>query len=131
MKPSVPDLIVKLDQAGLMAYGGATWDWHRVHYDGDLARQRGLKGPIADGQMFGALIARQIRKWAGPCARFVEMEFRNRRFVTPPNVVTISSQILSSQIIEGSDRVDIVSTIRDQDGQIIVENARTIIEVPK
>lgn len=131
MRPSVPDLVVKLDQAALMAYGGATWDWHRVHYDSDLARKRGLKGPIADGQMFGALIARQLRKWAGPCARFVEMEFRNRQFVVAPSVVTISSHVLSFQAGEECDRIDIVSTVRDQDGQVVVDNARTLLEVPK
>lgn len=131
MKPPIPDLVVELDVSRLMAYGGATWDWHRLHYDSKLAHERGFSGPVADGQMFGALIARQIRKWAGPRARFVEMEFKNRQFVTAPSVVTISSQVVSCEASEESKRIDITSAVRDQHGRIIIENAHTVIEVSK
>ena len=30
---SVPELTRELGAAVLMAYGAATWDWHRLHYD--------------------------------------------------------------------------------------------------
>lgn len=131
MSESIPDLVVSLDRATLMAYGGATWDWHCVHYDSDAAKARGLKGPIADGQMFGALIARQIRKWAGPRGRFIELEYRNRLFVLAPNTVTITSEIASSQDNGAWKRVEVKASVRDQDGNVVVESARIVVEVPR
>lgn len=131
MRPLIPDLVVELDRSRLMAYGAATWDWHRVHYDSDLARERGFSGPIADGQMFGALIARQIRNWAGPSAKFIEMEFKNRHFVSAPNVITISSRVAASHAVGQSERLDILSAVHDRQGRAVVENARTVLEVPK
>ena len=45
----------------MVAYAGATWDWHRLHYDPDFARPRRLTGPVVDGQVFGALLAERSR----------------------------------------------------------------------
>ncbi|MCC7086254.1 MAG: hypothetical protein IT427_14720, partial [Pirellulales bacterium] len=127
MRPPIPNLVVELDRPRLMAYGAATWDWHRLHYDSDLARERGFGGPIADGQMFGALIARQIRKWAGPHAKFIEMEFKNRRVLVAPNVVTIASRVASCEVCGECDRLDILSAIHDREGMVVVDNARTVL----
>jgi acyl dehydratase len=60
----------------LVAYGAATWDWHRLHYDADYARSRKLPGAIVDGQAFGALLARAALDWAGPRAFIAKMSLR-------------------------------------------------------
>jgi acyl dehydratase len=60
----------------LVAYGAATWDWHRLHYDADYARSRKLPGVIVDGQAFGALLARAALDWAGPRAFIAKMSLR-------------------------------------------------------
>jgi acyl dehydratase len=129
MNGPIPNLVFKLDISKLMAYGGATWDWHRLHYDTELARSRGFAGPVVDGQMFGALIARQIRKWAGPRARFIEMEFKNQQVVTAPSLVTVSSQVIGSAVVGGATQIDVASTIHDDVSCVIIKDARTRIEV--
>ncbi len=60
----------------LMAYGAATWDWHRVHYDLDYARARKLPGLLIDGQVYGAIFARLATRWAGPDAFLSAMKLR-------------------------------------------------------
>src|SRR5262245_33335713 len=60
----------------LFAYGAATWDWHRMHYDVGFARSNGLAAPVIDGQMYGALFARAAMNWAGPRAFMKKMSFR-------------------------------------------------------
>ena len=52
----------------LVAYGAATWDWNRMHYDVEHARSMKLPNPVIDGQAFGALFARAALDWAGPRA---------------------------------------------------------------
>ena len=60
----------------LFAYGAATWDWHRMHYDLELARSRGLPGAVIDGQMYGALFARAAMDWAGARGFVTRLSFR-------------------------------------------------------
>ena len=60
----------------LVAYGAATWDWNRMHYDVEHARRMNLPNPVIDGQAFGALLARAALDWAGPRAFIRRLSFR-------------------------------------------------------
>lgn len=128
---ALPDLVVRLELPTLMAYGAATWDWHRMHYDAESARARGFQGPVVDGQMFGALIARQIRAWAGNRARFVALEFRNRGLVIAPSTVTVVSRVASRESIGGAERIEIHSEVLDEAGRRVVDQGRAILELPQ
>lgn len=72
----LPVLKKRFTAVDLVAYGAATWDWHRLHYDADYARSRKLPGAIVDGQAFGALLARAALEWAGPRAFIIRMSLR-------------------------------------------------------
>jgi acyl dehydratase len=72
----LPVLQKRFTAVDLVAYGAATWDWHRLHYDADYARSRKLPGAIVDGQAFGALLARASLEWAGPRAFIIRMSLR-------------------------------------------------------
>ena len=78
MKPG--DKLAPLEKAfasvDLFGYGAATWDWHRMHYDAELARARGLPAPIIDGQMYGAVFARAALEWAGPRGFITRLSFK-------------------------------------------------------
>lgn len=76
----VPTLTRLIDQPAMVAYAGATWDWHRLHYDMDFAKTLGFSGPVVDGQVFGALMAECLQDWLGPQAWIRELSFR---FKTP------------------------------------------------
>lgn len=65
-----------LELADLVAYGGATWDWHRMHYDAGWARTAGVPSPVVDGQQLGALLAEAVQDWLGPQARLRRLGFR-------------------------------------------------------
>lgn len=96
-----PDLERRLTQRHLIAYAGATWDWHRLHYDDAYARRAGMAGPVVDGQMLGALLAEQAlavaegldrtggnRAGPAPRARLTRLTFRNRSPVVAGETVT-------------------------------------------
>ena len=72
-----------IDLPRMMAYGAATWDFIRVHYDADHARELGFPGPFVDGQMLGAFLAQHVQDWAGPHAFLRKLGFRNRVMVYP------------------------------------------------
>lgn len=73
---TLPVLEKTFTTVDLFAYGAATWDWHRMHYDAELARSKGFSGPVIDGQMYGALFARVAMRWAGPRGFITGMSLR-------------------------------------------------------
>ena len=79
----LPSLHKQIDLPRMMAYGAATWDFIRVHYDADHARELGFAGPFVDGQMLGAFLAQHTQDWAGPGGFLRKLGFRNRVMVYP------------------------------------------------
>jgi len=73
---TLPVLEKTFTTVDLFAYGAATWDWHRMHYDAEYARSKGFPGPVIDGQMYGALFAAVAMKWAGPRASMRKMSLK-------------------------------------------------------
>ena len=76
----VPVLVRAIGAADMVAYAGATWDWHRLHYDHDWLTERGLAAPVVDGQLFGALLVEAVQDWLGPAATVRRLSMR---FVAP------------------------------------------------
>ena len=74
----LPKLEKTFGPADLVAYGAATWDWHRLHYDLGYARAAGLPNVVLDGQAYGALFARHALDWCGPRAFIAKLAFRMR-----------------------------------------------------
>jgi acyl dehydratase len=72
----VPELVRTVALPDMVAYAGATWDWHRLHYDPAYLAGRGLDRPVVDGQLFGALLAEQLQDWLGPAARIRTLHLR-------------------------------------------------------
>jgi acyl dehydratase len=72
----VPPLTRTIGLADMVAYAGATWDWHRMHYDSEYLTAARLSRPIVDGQMLGALLAETVQDWLGPAAFLRSLEFR-------------------------------------------------------
>ena len=64
----LPEQAHTFTEVDLVAYGAATWDWHRLHYDKAHAQSMQLPGVLIDGQAFGAVFARDAMRWAGPTA---------------------------------------------------------------
>ncbi|MFD7432140.1 MaoC/PaaZ C-terminal domain-containing protein [Streptomyces sp. NPDC059818] len=80
----------------MVAYAGATWDWHRLHYDTEYVAARGLPAPVVDGQVLGALLAEQLQRWLGPqCVlrtlhfRFAQPVFAGESVVCTGRVTTV------------------------------------------
>lgn len=127
----VPDLHRTLRAADLVAYAGATWDWHRLHYDQAFAQTRSLDAPIVDGQMLGALLAEHVQDALGPRCRIVRMSFRFRTLVFADETVTVQGRITAvDDVADQPDRrrVTVVHSVQAPGGTAI-QDAVTVAEV--
>jgi len=88
----IADLVREITLPRMVAYAGAAWDWHRLHYDQAYATQRGLPAPVVDGQMLGALLAEQVQDHYGPDTFITEMQFRFAAMVFAGDTVTIRAE---------------------------------------
>ena len=73
----LPDLIRTITLTDMVAYGAATWDYHRLHYDRDYAINAGMERPVVDGQMLGALFAEQLTRSLEPGQWISRLFYRN------------------------------------------------------
>jgi acyl dehydratase len=133
MKPTsgeaLPVLEWKLDLSNLVTYAGATWDWHRWHYDSALAAAAKLPGPIVDGQILGALLARQASAWAGPRCRIRHMKFRFKSMVFAGETVRCESEVTSAARVNDALIVSLTQQVLVGE-RIVIDSASLELEVP-
>lgn len=124
----LPPLERNVTMATLVAYGAASWDWHRYHYDQALAQSLGLQGPFVDGQMFGGLFAKQVLDWAGPNAWLRKLSLRYRTLVFPPAQLIFRGQVSGVQEQDGRQTVDCELFIEAGENGPVVATASATVE---
>ena len=94
----------------MVAYAGATWDWHRLHYDLDYLKSKGLKSPVVDGQVFGAYAVQAIQDWLGASAFISALDFRYASLVFAEEIVQVSGEVteVSGDGLSLSLKIDVV-----------------------
>lgn len=97
---AVPALERTIELPDMVAYAGATWDWHRLHYDPEFAASRGMPAPVVDGQMLGALMAEHAMDHLGPGAFITKLGFRLRAPVVAGDTIRVEGEVTSAE--EGS-----------------------------
>ena len=113
----VPVLTKHCTLTSMIAYAGATWDWHRLHYDHEYLESKGLAAPVVDGQVFGAYVVQAIQDWLGESAFISELDFRYAGLVFAEEHVQVSGEVTesSSSEVAISLKIDVV----DANGLII------------
>ena len=123
-------LVKEISMARMMAYGAATWDFIRIHYDADYARELGFDGPFVDGQMLGGFLTQHVQDWAGPGAFLRKLAFRNRVMAYPGDSLTCRGVVTNCSIEEEGGMVQCDLWIENQRGEKVVEPASALVRVP-
>jgi acyl dehydratase len=114
----------------MVAYAGATWDWHRYHYDLQLAHEMGLPAPFVDGQMLGGLLAKMLLRWAGPEAMLRRLWLRYRALLFPGESIACTGVV--EEVRQQGPFLLLVCRleVRAGDGRPVVDQAGAEVEVP-
>jgi acyl dehydratase len=123
-------LVKEISMARMMAYGAATWDFIRIHYDADYARELGFDGPFVDGQMLGGFLAQHVQDWTGPGAFVRKLAFRNRVMAYPGDSLTCRGVVTNCSIEEEGGMVQCDLWIENQRGEKVVEPASALVRFP-
>lgn len=106
-----------IELADMVAYAGATWDWHRMHYDHQYVTVKGFDAPVVDGQVFGALLVEQAQDALGPRARVREQAFRFRSMVHAGETVRCEATVTAST----DGRIELEQRV------VVVDDGRTAV----
>src|SRR3990172_278862 len=118
----LPPLDIEITMTSLVMYAGATWDFHRYHYDPAFVAEHGMHAPFMDGQMVGALLARQLMQWGGPDAFVRRLGYRLRAMVYAGERILLSGKVAATTIESG--RPLALCTLNVSEAAAAVELAR-------
>lgn len=110
----VPPLERTITLTDMVAYAGATWDWHQLHYDQDYVAAKGLPGPIVDGQVFGALLVEQLQDWLGAESFVHRLGFTFRNLVFAGETVRCEGSV--TEATEDRLQVELTVVVVEADG---------------
>ena len=113
----------------LMAYGAATWDWHRLHYDLEFARAMKLPGVLVDGQALGAVFAKPLLDWLGPRAFIQKLAVKYRGMVFAGDTVRGQGEITAIRADRDHDVVTIAQRLSV--GDRIAAEASAEVRLPR
>ena len=124
----IRDLKHKFTLPNMVLYAGSTWDWHKIHYDNEYLEKNSIPKPVVDGQVFGALIVKQIHNSFGKFSRIKKMNFNYKNMVFQDEEIQIKSNVLEERIEENITYLEISSSIYVDD-RVIVYDAKTSVEL--
>ena len=117
----------KFTAADLVMYGAATWDWHRLHYDTTFTETMNLPAPVIDGQIYGALFAKQAVSWLGPQAFVRRLDFRMRSMAFADDTLRTEGKVSEVRSEEGANVI--VLQQRLTSGERLIAEATTEIRL--
>jgi acyl dehydratase len=129
----LPELARTIELPDMVAYAGATWDWHRLHYDPAYLASKGIPTPVIDGQVFGALLVEQLQDSLGPRAFVRRLEFRFKNLVFAGETVSCVSTV--TEMHESDDTVvlsfDCEVVVVGDNARVAVGPASAVVVLPR
>ena len=123
----ITPLVKEIGMARMMAYGAATWDFIRLHYDADYARESGFEAAFVDGQMMGGFLAQHVQDWAGVGAFLRKLAFRNRVMAYPGDSLTCHGVVTGVESTDEGGMVECDLWIENQRGEKVVDAANALV----
>lgn len=119
LTPTVGDVIPPLERrmtlTSMIVYAGATWDWHRLHYDSAYVEAMRLPAPVVDGQVFGALLVEMIQDWLGPECFVQQLRFTFKNLVFADESVRCTGTV--TEVGDGWAALELRVDVVGQDGE--------------
>ncbi|MSX41132.1 MAG: hypothetical protein F2664_05275 [Actinobacteria bacterium] len=116
----MPTLTRTIDITNMIAYAGATWDWHRLHYDNEFLASKKIKAPIVDGQALGAILAEAVQDWLGPDSFITRLHFRFSAMVFAGETITCHGAVTH---VEGNEITIELSMTAGDDNHLVLSPA--------
>jgi acyl dehydratase len=126
---ALPPMDFDVTLTSLVMYAGATWDFHRYHYDSAFVAKIGMPAPFMDGQMVGALMARQLMQWGGGDAFVRKLSYRQRGTVYAGESIVFRGAVSGKSNEDRRNLVTCTLSVSKSDGTEIIRDAAATVEL--
>lgn len=126
---TLPSETIKCDLTSLVMYAGATWDFHRYHYDAAFVKTLNMPAPFVDGQMIGALLASRLMRWGGPNAFIRKLGYRQRTTVFVDETIVLGGKVTSRTIENDRKLATLNVTVLKPDGSFVVREGTATLDL--
>lgn len=113
----------------LVMYAGATWDFHRYHYDPDYVKAFGLPTAFMDGQMLGGLLGGLLMNWGGRDAFVRRLSYRQRETVFVGERIVLSGVVVEKSHESKRALAHVDLNVTKTDGTVVCHEASAIVEL--
>ena len=118
--PLIKTLSLLITPQLLVAYAGATWDFHRYHYDSEFVKDKlNVEKPFVDGQMFGAIIAKHLIHNLGNDATILSMKLRYLSMVSIGESVNFEFDTINSRLAETNTILKLLINVTVEEREVL------------
>ncbi len=125
----LPTTEIVVTLTSFIVYAAATWDFHRYHYDDAFVKRIGLPAPFMDGQMIGALLARELMNWGGPDAFVRRLSYRQRATVYVDDTIVVSGKVTGVTADDGRTSAQCSLSVVKPNGTTVVRDALATVQL--
>lgn len=123
-------IVKEMTLVGNVMYAAATWDLHRVHYDGQYAQKHGFPGPFVDGQLFGSYFTQMVTEYFGPDCTLKKLGMTYKLMAFPGDILTCKGVVEKKYKENNHNLVECKCWIENQNMKKIIELAWVIVGLP-
>lgn len=122
----ITPLRTTVDEIQMFLFSAATYNAHRIHYDKVWAVDvEGYDGPLVQGPLQSALLARAVTDWIGGAGTLVTYSAQNRAVAFPGQTLDFVGSVTAKREQDGRALVDL--EIRgERDGELLMPGTATV-----
>lgn len=123
---AITPLRTSVTETQMFLFSAATYNAHRIHYDKTWAIDvEGYEGPLVQGPLQAALLARAVTDWMGGSGRLVTYSAQNRAVAFARDQLDFVGTVTAKREDDGQALVDL--EIRgERDGELLMPGTATV-----
>lgn len=128
---ALPNLEIPVTLTSLVMYAGATWDFHRYHYDAEFVKKNGIDAPFMDGQMLGAFITRLLMQWGGADAFLRKLSYHQKAIIFVGDTITISGHVEAKDADKNATCIHCILSVSSEKAGLVADGIAATLELSR
>lgn len=120
-------LVKHISPRQLVMWAAAADDYYEIHYNVEIAREKGLTGVIAQGQLIGCFLGQLATDWMGTSGLLKRLLCSYRAMVFPGQTLICKGAISNKYIREGEHLIECNMWVENPEGEKVVTGTGTIL----
>ncbi len=123
---NIPSLVKRPTTVSLFMFGAVTWITHRIHFDYNFARSRGLHDVVVHGPLQAGYLIQMITEWLGESGTLRKLSYRHHMPAFPGDVLTCTGVVKDKRAEDGKGCLEVELLIKNQHDERVSSGTATV-----